>query len=258
MRRKILLGSLLMFLSAMAFAVNEGNIEREQRMQDEIVDAIFDGEPIALASNGHEFLAIMTEADNAKGVVIIIHGRGFHPDWPEAINPLRSILPEMGWSTLSLQMPVLKKTAKYYDYQPLFDAGADRLNAGLDFLKSEGHERVVVLAHSCGAHMAMHRVDQQGLEGVAAFIGLGLGATDYHQYMPKPFPLTKLKMPVLDVFGEDDYPAVKKMAEERAKLIKQAGNAQSRQVIVLGADHYYTDKGEALTQVVGDWLNSVF
>ena len=38
--------------------------------------------------------------------MIILHGRGYHPDWAEVANPLRVGLAE-GWNTLSLKMPVL-------------------------------------------------------------------------------------------------------------------------------------------------------
>lgn len=53
---------------------------REKRMADEIVDATVDGEALFLKSNNIEFLSIYTEADDSKGVAIILHGRGFHPD----------------------------------------------------------------------------------------------------------------------------------------------------------------------------------
>jgi hypothetical protein len=37
---------------------------------------------------------------------------GAHPDWPEVIQPLHSGLPESGWTTLSVQMPILANDAR--------------------------------------------------------------------------------------------------------------------------------------------------
>ena len=85
------------------------NIARELRMANEIVDSIIDGDAEILKADGHEFLSIYTEADDAKGAVIIMHGRGFHPDWVDTIQPLRIGLVDFGWNTLSIQMPVLQK-----------------------------------------------------------------------------------------------------------------------------------------------------
>ena len=246
--------------------VSAADLNREKRMADEIVDAILDGEAVFLNANDHEFLSIYTEADEsgeaARGTAIILHGRGFHPDWQDAINPLRVGLAESGWNTLSVQMPVLEKQAKYYDYLPLFAEAIPRIEAAIAYAREQLKEnktsnKVVLIAHSCGAHMAMAWADTESFESIDAYVGIGMGATDYKQPMKHPFPLDKIKVPVLDVYAENDYPAVLKMAAQRLRLIKMAANKKSSQVIVKGAEHYYVDKGEELTQVINQWLQSL-
>lgn len=240
-------------------SVSASDLAREKRMREEIVESILDGEAVYLTANNHEFLNIYTEADEPRGVVVILHGRGFHPDWQDTINPLRVGLVESGWSTLSVQMPVLEKQAKYYDYVPLFPQAIARIEAAIAYAREQlkVNDKVVLIAHSCGAHMAMHWLETDSLVSVDAYIGLGMGATDYKQPMKKPFPLDKVKVPVFDVYAENDYPAVIKMAEERRRLIRQAGNKKSNQAVVKGADHYYVDKGEALTQIISQWLDEL-
>jgi pimeloyl-ACP methyl ester carboxylesterase len=233
------------------------DLEREARLANEIVDAIMDGDAVMLKDGDHEFLSIYTEADEPKGTVIILHGRGFHPDWMDAIQPLRVGLVEEGWSTLSLQMPVLEKTAKYYDYEPIFPAAHARIEAAIAYAKEQNDKPVILLAHSCGAHMAMSWVREKGDETIDAYIGAGMGATDYKQPMREDFPLADMKVPVLDVYGTDEYPAVLRMAEQRSGMIKAAGNDQSAQKTVEGANHYFTDKGDEVTAVVAEWLNNV-
>ena len=186
-----------------------------------------------------------------------MHGRGFHPDWQDAINPLRVGLAESGWNTLSVQMPVLEKQAKYYDYLPLFPEAIPRIEAAIAYAREQHKGKVVLITHSCGAHMAMAWVGAESFESIDAYVGIGMGATDYKQPMKQAFPLDKIKVPILDVYAENDYPAVLKMAPERFRLIKLAANKKSSQVVVKGAEHYYVDKGDALTRVVAQWLQSL-
>jgi len=47
------------------------------------------------------------------------------------------------------------------------------------------------------------------------------------------------------------------MAPGRQAMIKKAGNKKSKQVIVPGANHYFTDKGDELVAPVVDWLESL-
>ncbi len=252
---------------AVASALPAQDLERESRLASEIVDSIMDGEAVTLhlgqtareTAKSTKFLAIYTESDETpvRGAAIVVHGRGFHPDWTEVVSPLRTVLPEHGWHTLSLQMPVLEKEAKYYDYVPIFPAAFPRIQAGIAFLRDRGISRIVIIAHSCGVHMSMAYIETFGDAEIDAFVGIGMGATDYGQPMRKPFPLDRMTVPVLDVFGSDDYSAVLREAPERAAATAVAANALSSQVMVEGADHYFTDKDDDLIAVVSTWLESL-
>ncbi|MDX9989855.1 DUF3530 family protein [Thiothrix unzii] len=230
---------------------------REQRLASEISDAIMDGEVVSLNDGTQNFMGILTAAEQPRGAVIILHGRGYHPDWEDVAHPLRTGLAAKGWTTLSLQMPVLEKEAKYYDYVPLFANADKRIDAGIAFLKQKGIAPVVLVAHSCGAHMAMNWINTRGDGDIVAYVGLGMGATDFEQDMAQAFPLDKMKVPVLDVYGEKEYPQVISLAAERQTLMQKAGNSNSKQMVLPEADHYFKDKGEELNAVVANWLNSL-
>ncbi len=246
----------LMFYTAAALAA-EPDFEREQRLADEIVDVIFDGDPEWLKTGGREFLGIYTEADDSRAAVVILHGRGFHPDWADTVNPLRVGLVEHGYSTLSLQMPVLGKEARYYDYVPVFDHAHARIEAGIRFLRENGHEKVILIAHSCGAHMAMDWIRAKTDTAIDAYVGLGMGATDFGQPMLRPFPLDRMRVPVLDLYGANEYPAVMRLATNRKSMIEKAGHEKSRQLVLPDADHYFTDLGEPLVIAVAAWLDTL-
>ena len=232
------------------------DLDREHRLEAEIIDAILDGEPVRLDADGHSFLGIHTEAGDGgpRKAVIVLHGRGFHPDWPEVAAPLRTVLPEHGWDTLSLQMPVLGKSAKFYDYVPIFPAALPRIRAGIELLRARGARTIVLAAHSCSVHMAMAFVRRDGDTGFDGFIGIGMGATDYRQPMREPFPLASMSVPVLDLFGDEDYPAVLREAPARLAAIRAAGNPRSAQRIIPGAGHFFRDMDDELVDAVAEWL----
>ena len=238
----------------------DADLAREKRMAEQIVDAILDGSPIRLHAAGNDFLGIYTEAEDTKGGVLILHGRGFHPDWASVVQPLRVGLVEQGWNTLSIQMPVLQKGAKYFDYVYVFPDAMPRIEAALDYLHEHSDGPVVIVAHSCGSHMAQHWILEKGegaLRRFDAFVGIGMGATDYRQPMVEPYALDRMSMPVLDIYGGNDYPAVLRMAPERAAMIEHAGDPRSRQVRVPQAAHYFVDHERELVESVAAWLKGL-
>ena len=248
---------LLFYLGGSQVIAVEPDYEREARLADEIVDIILDGDAEWLQADGREFLSIFYEADDSPVAVMILHGRGFHPDWADTVNPLRVGLVDRGYSTLSLQMPVLAKDVKYYDYVPIFPYAHARIEAGIRFLRDQGYSRVVLIAHSCGVHMAMDWAGKKGDTSIDAFIGLGMGATDYGQPMRQPFPLDRMQVPVLDLYGADEFPAVIRLADRRKQMIETAGHAKSKQQVLADADHYFTDQDDPLVSAVADWLDSL-
>ena len=246
----------LLFSASFALA---SDLAREKRLAEQNEELIFDGEVIYLESADHEFMNVYmeTEAEKVKGAVIILHGRGFHSDWPKVVRPLRIGLTEDGWDTLSMQMPVLGKQARYYDYVPILSEAFPRIEAGIDFLKEQGYKKIILIAHSCSSHMVMAWVDANGFRDIDAFIGIGMGAIDYKQPMAKPLPLHKLKVPILDLYGSDEYPAVIRGARQRLDDIKRAGNEKSKQMMVMSADHYFTEKGDELLEIVSEWMQGL-
>lgn len=239
------------------------DLEREQRIRTEIVDAILDGEPIDLhARGGQRFLGILTPsaAEPVRGTVVILHGRGFHPDWANVVHPLRVGLAQHGWNTLSIQLPVLGKEAKYFDYLGVFPDASVRISAAVRRARQEQGDKVVLLAHSCGSHMANHWLlsrDAQLPPDIDAFVGIGMGATDYGQPMRDRFALDRFDGPVLDLYGEHDYPAVHRLAAERLAVMNRADHPLSEQRMVPEAGHYFVNRGDALLQAVASWLDKM-
>jgi hypothetical protein len=229
---------------------------REARLADQIIDDIFEGEPIWLNANNHDFLAIHTlNEDQLKGTVILMHGRGYHPDWPDVVGPLRTGLPEVGWSTLSLQMPVLEKGYLYYDYLPILKYSHQRIEAAIALVRETSDLPIILAGHSCGAHMANDWLNSNDDSKIDGYIIMGAGATDYRQMLETPFPFAGMRVPIFDLYGELEYPRPLAMVSERKRLLKIGDHPDSDQQMLPNADHYFSGSGDSLTDAVGIWLN---
>jgi hypothetical protein len=149
--------AVLLFACNMAFAQD---YEREKRWRDEVVPSIVVGEPVVLkTAAGREFLGIFTEAPLAKGALLVIHGVGVHPDHG-VIGTLRVKLAERGWTTLSVQMPVLAADAGAEDYYAkAFPEALERIGTAVTWLKSHSPARLAMVSHGMGSWMANEYLD---------------------------------------------------------------------------------------------------
>lgn len=228
---------------------------KEQRWADQIVDALMDGEDEWLKAGDHKFLTIYTEASEGerKRAAIVLHGIGVHPDWPQVISPLRIGLAEHGWATLSMQMPVLPNEAKFKEYRPLFEEVAPRIDAGLAFLKTQGIEKVAIIAHSLGAAMASYYLAHNE-SPIAAIVGVGMSSGSGDARMDSAVSLENIKIPAFDLYGSDDLESIIEAAPKRAAAADKAGNKTYKQLKVEGANHFFDGKEEKLLELVTTWL----
>lgn len=238
---------------------------REKRIVSQIEDSIIDGDAEWLKTKQGDIFSIYTEADNdddkPKGGLIILHSRGFHPNWDTVIKPLRVNLAERGWDTLAVQMPVLDKSAKYYDYVAIFPFARDRITAAIDFYHKKGIKKIILIAHACGSHMAQDFIDKYSVKDIDAFVGIGIGATDYKQKNISPIILSLLdkEIPVLDVVAQYDYPGVLRLASVRREALTLMKNPKNKQIIIPNSGHYYEgDKPtKAMVGSIAYWLDDL-
>jgi alpha/beta superfamily hydrolase len=157
-----------------------------------------------------------------------------HPDHG-VIGSLRVALADMGYATLSIQMPVLAADARVEDYYPaLFPEAAARIAAAASWLQTKGQRRLVLVSHSLGAWMSQYYLEKAKDIPFAAWVAMGRGG-----------PMPKLSLPVLDVYGEKDNGAV---------LSSAASRHATRQVRVAGADHFYNGREAELAATVNDFI----
>ena len=236
----------LLFALLLALPAAAADYAREKKWADEVLPAVLTGDPVWLEVldgkySGHKFLTLYTEAPQAKAGVIVVHGMGVHPDWG-LIGPLRQRLPDLGYATLSVQMPVLQADAKGEDYPATFDEAAARIGQAVAFMKAKGYKKIALVTHSMGCRMTARYLEKTPNVPIDAWVAVGAAA---------PLDYRKLKFPVLDLYGENDLPQVLQAAGQRAKGLK----GKSAQVVVPKADHFFEGHEQALLENVRKYLD---
>ena len=251
-RKPILIFTLLTLLSP---NLQASDLEKERRWADQITDALLDGEARYLEDGQGEFLAIETPAaDGSKGkTAIIMHGTGVHPDWPTVVQPLRVRLTEMGWNTLSIQMPILDNDAPHEAYAAIYDEVPGRLDAAIDHARQNGAEKLVLIAHSQGSTMTAYYLANGGKK-TDGLIAIGMGPGIAGGPMDNLEHLRSIRIPMLDLYGSSDLEEVVASATERRR-IASASNADYTQIMVTGADHFFDGEEKLLFEQVSGWLN---
>lgn len=233
-------------LALLSFGAQAADYAREKRWADEITPSILVGEAVELTAQSRKFLAILTPAEKTRAGVIVVHGLGVHPDW-NMIGVLRTGLPQAGYTTLSIQMPVLAANAPADAYKATFPEAARRLKSAVEYLNKKGINRIAIVSHSMGAAMTQYYLSKNPSAPVQAWVSIGISAAQ---------PYGGLKLPILDLYGADDLPAVLSNAAARAAELK--ANPASKQIVSPATDHFFNSHDAELVKFVKDYLDSIF
>jgi dienelactone hydrolase len=245
----------LLFASAAHAQAQTSDYAREKRWADEIVPALMVGDAVWLqGARSHKFLALYTEARPVKPSpgakaprpgVVLVHGMGVHPEFG-AVGGLRARLADAGYTTLSVQMPILASDAPAEGYPALFGEGAERLAAAAAFLQNKGHPRIALVSHSMGSRMVNHYLAANPKAPLAGWVSLAISSGEFD---PKGLG----GFPVYDIYAEKDFPVVLQHASQRARLLARIPGSQ--QAMVNGSDHYFSGKDRELATLVGLMLD---
>lgn len=217
--------------------------EREKRWADEVVPGLLVGEAIYLTQpNKHQFLGIYAQTDRKPTAVIVVHGMGLHPDWG-MIGTLRQHLFDDGYSTLSIQMPVLAADAEYTAYPPLFPDAAERLQIAVEYLTQQKHQCIAIVSHSNGSRMSRGYMEKSPPD-ISAWVAISLTQGDTY---------TNIKVPVLDLYGENDLPHV---LSANAKRKQTLASPASKQQSIAGADHFFNGREDLMVAAVKQFLDN--
>ncbi|VAW78539.1 hypothetical protein MNBD_GAMMA15-596 [hydrothermal vent metagenome] len=247
-----------MLATTLCFAASDQ--AKEKRWAEQITDSLMDGEVHQLEAAGTSFLSIFTKASGRSTgrAVIIAHGMGVHPNWADVIQPLRVGLTEHGWSTLSIQMPILPNDADLKDYIPLFDEATVRIDAAVAMLRKRGNHTIILIGHSLGATMTAWHLANKKKPDVQGAVFIGIGSSEIDEKTNGVLSISKMGLPILDIYGSRDLNGVLSSVDARRSAAIRAGNKSYRQIEVEGADHFFTGMQDVLVRRIYGWLKSSF
>ncbi|MFQ5660008.1 MAG: DUF3530 family protein [Gammaproteobacteria bacterium] len=232
----------------------------EQSIADALSQRLDQRELIQLNGGGRQFLGLYHEqtTEKAQGAAIIVHSMGEHPDWPEVIAPLRKKLPDLGWTTLSLQMPVLPPGTALADYGKTLGEGGRRIQSAIQYLKGRKFLNIVIIGYSFGAAVVADFLAASGnrYNNVKAFVGISMQAQEFLNPRLKLLArLENIALPVLDIYGSRDFDNVLRQVDDRRLAGRRKGGRDYQQIMIEGADHYFTGLDEFLVRHIRGWLD---
>jgi alpha/beta superfamily hydrolase len=233
----------LIALSACS-AASAADYGREKNWAEQILQTLVVGDPVWLTQkNGHQFLTLFTEAPNAKVAIIVAHGRGWNPDF-ELYGTLRTKLVDEGFTTLSIQLPVLSGGAKVGDYIPEYPDATERFQIATKWLQAKGYKQIAIVSHSLGSTMTNEYLIADDKTPIGAWINISIINGLRAMYW--------INTPVLDIYGEKDWEVTLGGAAERMKQIARVKG--SKQVMIKDGLHFFEGKENELVQVIKSFL----
>ena len=238
-------------LAAMAMLVFAGgawaapDYAREKRLADEVVPSVVVGEAVTLQTGaGRRFLGLLTIPAKPRAALILVHGMGVHPDFG-VTGELRVRLADRGYTTLSIQMPVLASDANAADYPALFPEAGERIAAAVDYLRGKGATKVAIVSHSVGARMVNDFISHRPETPLIAWVPVTISSGGFES-------LAGVRFPVFDIYAEKDFEVVLKGAPARAKVLRSIRG--SKQAMVYGTDHYFGKKEKEVAALIDQLL----
>lgn len=171
------------------------------------------GEQVVILGEGDNAflgLSLQQRTANPQGAVLILHDQGHNPDWPVLLQQARNYLPNVGWDTLSIALPLVG------GYATDADATLDRIALGLQRLNQEGQFNLVILGYGEGAYWAARYLSERLTPDQD--IGYGLMMVNAKTIEPDlPALIGNLNIAILDWVSEDSPAALRAADARRAE-----------------------------------------
>ncbi|WP_235185833.1 DUF3530 family protein [Methylomarinum vadi] len=254
MRTSVLVG--IMWLLPLLGQASDSR--REQEFAAAIKRHLTIGEIVDLPVKDRTFLAIHTRSliDEPYGTAIILHDQGGFPDQGGVIHSLRITLPQHRWNTLAIQLPLWEMGVAEHEYYDLFPEAKERIGAAIAFLRQSGEQSIAMVGHGLGALMGLYSLNGDP-QNIAAFAAISLAVPDTgRQYAQTLAFIEQLQLPLLDIYGENDLPAVVDSARKRR--LAALKNPDYRQVQLDDAGHLFRHNNYLLSKRVAGWLGRGF
>ena len=221
--------------SLLAANVPTPNLSRSLDLQ-RYYQAAMQGETVLeLTTDSERFIALSLEQRTAspQGGVLILHDVGHTPDWPYLLQQARKVLPDVGWSTLAIDLPT--PAADAIGLLPLAESdtttsakgdadnapqtAADwegrimaRIQSGIAQLNQDGIFNIAVLGYGDGGYWATKYLSERlADEEKDSFVLILVEPPLFYPDLPEL--MASLDISILDLYMNDSA-----FARQQAKL----------------------------------------
>lgn len=193
--------------------------------------------------------SVYLDGGESSKALILAHGKGKHPTWL-VVDPVRKgVHEELGYHTISLQMPT--GFSDWREYADGFPDAYQTFEQAISFLKKEKNvTHVYLFGHSMGSRMASAYLSDTSDGGVSGLIVAGC-RNNGGRPLSCDQNLEGVKVPVLDVWGGNNGKD-SRSAEERSGMVSD----RYTQVEIVDANHKFEDSEDELVEAVVEWLKN--
>lgn len=270
-----------LFLISYGHSFADNNYYLEKKISDALIEEI-DKESIVWlkTEEKQEVFALFSSANisNLQGGIIILSDLFQTPDWPIVTHDLRVTLPNYGWETLSIQLPIPISTPSNTDLDDTYKLTTLRIESAINFFQTKNINNIVLIGISQSANFALKftaalpndNTDIQALVFLRAFDSSWLTSSDL---------VKQITIPMLDIYPEHDSGTFQKSAKKRliasnfaGKLkskprfldlskkvqklaINKTGNLRYRQKVIIGANYHFDKLKPRLIKAIRGWLS---
>jgi hypothetical protein len=210
------------------------------------------GEEVVLLGEGDEAflgLSLQQRTNTPQGAVLILHDKGQNPNWPVHLQQARLFLPDVGWNTLSIALPLIG------GYTTDAETTLNRIALGMQRLNQDGQFNLVILGYGEGAYWAARYLSER--QTLQDDTGFGLMMVNVKTIAPDlPELVGGLNIPVLDWISQTS-PATVRAADQRQAQARRNGLGRYTQIRDPEQASYYSQATpNRTTRRLWGWLRT--
>jgi hypothetical protein len=248
------------------------NLLRNLDLQRYYLAAMRGEQVLELSTDQERFIALSLEQRTAspKGGILILHDIGHTPDWPYLLQQVRKVMPDMGWSTLSIDLPTPARDAigrlplggVESDTAQVVESAADwearlmaRIQVGVGQLNQDGIFNIAVLGYGDGAYWGTKYLAERLSDEEKDSYALILFEPALN-YPDLPELMASLQIPILDVYmNNSDFSAMQ--AKLRKGAVRRAKHPDYLQIHDAARQSFYgVPDIDRSTRRVWGWLRN--
>jgi len=246
------------------------NLTLNTEIERQYKNALRGEEVVILTNEQEQFYALELEqrTGSPQGGLLILHDKGHSADWPFLLRQVRQTMPDMGWSTLSIDLPTPAHNAPGRlspddamtelepETQEQWQARVlERVSSGIKRLNDTNMFNIVIIGYGDGAYWASRYLSERlsPIEEVGYAVIMVDTSLDYPEIADY---IGSLNIPILDLYMNDsDYSNL--MAQERKSAAMRANHEDYQQIHdALRQGFYGAQDLDRTTRRIWGWLRS--